>query len=154
MRLLLLTMTLLLTTMGVKAQQSQLEKLDKAIDNVKKGIASFYHDKFEGRRTATGDIFDNDKFTAASNKLKLGSYVKVTNVSNGEVVYVKINDRMAKSNTRLIDLASVAAKKLDFHNKGITKVKVEIVPAEEGKTGILAQNKMMNATGAPTKNEL
>ncbi|HEY1031104.1 MAG TPA: septal ring lytic transglycosylase RlpA family protein [Flavipsychrobacter sp.] len=154
MRLLLLTMTLLLTTMGVKAQQSQLEKLDKAIDNVKKGIASFYHDKFEGRRTATGDIFDNDKFTAASNKLKLGSYVKVTNVSNGEVVYVKINDRMAKSNTRLIDLASVAAKKLDFHNKGIAKVKVEVVPAEEGKTGILAQNKMMNATDAPTKNEL
>ena len=154
MRLLLLTMTLLLTTMGVKAQQSQLEKLDKAIDNVKKGIASFYHDKFEGRRTATGDIFDNDKFTAASNKLKLGSYVKVTNVSNGEVVYVKINDRMAKSNTRLIDLASVAAKKLDFHRKGITKVKVEVVPAEEGKTGILAQNNMMNATGAPTKNEL
>ncbi len=153
MRLLLLTMTLLLTTMGVKAQQSQLEKLDKAIDNVKKGIASFYHDKFEGRRTATGDIFDNDKFTAASNKLKLGSYVKVTNVSNGEVVYVKINDRMAKSNTRLIDLASVAAKKLDFHRKGITKVKVEVVPAEEGKTGILAQNKIMNATGA-TKNEL
>ncbi len=154
MRLLLLTMTLLLTTMGVKAQQSQLEKLDKAIDNVKKGIASFYHDKFEGRRTATGDIFDNDKFTAASNKLKLGSYVKVTNVSNGEVVYVKINDRMAKSNTRLIDLASVAAKKLDFHRKGITKVKVEVVPAEEGKTGILAQNKMMNTTGATTKNEL
>lgn len=153
-RLLLLSFLLILSTTGLKAQESGLQKLDKAIDNVKKGIASFYHDKFEGRRTATGDIFDNDKFTAASNKLKLGSYVKVTNVSNGEVVYVKINDRMAKSNTRLIDLASVAAKKLDFHRKGITKVKVEVVPAEEGKTGILAQNNMMNATGAPTKNEL
>lgn len=153
-RLLLLSFLLILSTTGLKAQESGLQKLDKAIDNVKKGIASFYHDKFEGRRTATGDIFDNDKFTAASNKLKLGSYVKVTNVSNGEVVYVKINDRMAKSNTRLIDLASVAAKKLDFHRKGITKVKVEVVPAEEGKTGILAQNNMMNATGAATKNEL
>jgi len=153
-RLLLLSFLLILSTTGLKAQESGLQKLDKAIDNVKKGIASFYHDKFEGRRTATGDIFDNDTFTAASNKLKLGSYVKVTNVSNGEVVYVKINDRMAKSNTRLIDLASVAAKKLDFHRKGITKVKVEVVPAEEGKTGILAQNNMMNATGAATKNEL
>jgi rare lipoprotein A len=153
-RLLLLSFLLILSTTGLKAQESGLQKLDKAIDNVKKGIASFYHDKFEGRCTATGDIFDNDKFTAASNKLKLGSYVKVTNVSNGEVVYVKINDRMAKSNTRLIDLASVAAKKLDFHRKGITKVKVEVVPAEEGKTGILAQNNMMNATGAATKNEL
>jgi rare lipoprotein A len=153
-RLLLLSFLLILSTTGLKAQESGLQKLDKAIDNVKKGIASFYHDKFEGRRTATGDIFDNDKFTAASNKLKLGSYVKVTNVNNGEVVYVKINDRMAKSNTRLIDLASVAAKKLDFHRKGITKVKVEVVTAEEGKTVILAQNKMMNATDAPTKNEL
>ena len=153
MRLLLLSFLLLLSTTGLKAQESQLQKLDKAIDNVKKGIASFYHDKFEGRRTATGDIFDNDKFTAASNKLKLGSYVKVTNISNGEVVYVKINDRMAQSNTRLIDLASVAAKKLDFHNKGVTKVKVEVVPADEGKIGILAQNQIEGTTAAP-KNEL
>ena len=45
----------------------------------KTGIASFYHDKFEGRMTATGEVFDNEKFTAASNHFKLGTYVKVTN---------------------------------------------------------------------------
>lgn len=134
MRRLLLLTFLTFTLPGLKAQDTQ-----KKISESEKGVASYYHDKFEGRKTTTGDVFDNDKFTAASNKIKLGSYVKVTNISNGEVVYVKVNDRMAAGNKRLIDLASIAAKKLDFHKKGITKVKVEVVTEEEGKTGILAQ---------------
>lgn len=134
MRRLLLFTFLTFTLPGLKAQDTQ-----KKISESEKGVASYYHDKFEGRKTTTGDVFDNDKFTAASNKIKLGSYVKVTNISNGEVVYVKVNDRMAAGNKRLIDLASIAAKKLDFHKKGITKVKVEVVTEEEGKTGILAQ---------------
>jgi len=134
MRRLLLLTFLTFTLPGLKAQDTQ-----NKISESEKGVASYYHDKFEGRKTTTGDVFDNDKFTAASNKIKLGSYVKVTNISNGEVVYVKVNDRMAAGNKRLIDLASIAAKKLDFHKKGITKVKVEVVTEEEGKTGILAQ---------------
>jgi len=142
MRLMLLCTILLMGITGVKAQENKSENM---LTTIKNGIASFYHDKFEGRKTATGDIFDNDKYTAACNTLKLNSYVKVTNISNGEVVYVKINDRMAKSNTRLIDLASVAAKKLEFHKKGITKVKVEVVPAEEGRKAILAQNGITDA---------
>src|SRR5689334_11241195 len=136
MRLLILCFILLMTSLGVNAQDTK--KSGNVVTDYLKGIASFYHDKFEGRKTANGEIFDNDKFTAASNKLKLGSYVRVTNVSNGEKVYVKINDRMA-NNRRVIDLASVAAKKLDFSKKGITKVKVEVVSSEEGKNGILAQ---------------
>ena len=134
MRRLLLFTFLTFTLPRLQAQDAQTK-----ISESEKGVASYYHDKFEGRKTSTGDVFDNDKFTAASNKIKLGSYVKVTNVSNGEVVYVKINDRMAAGNKRLIDLASIAAKKLDFHNKGITKVTVDVVSEEEGKTGILAQ---------------
>lgn len=108
-------------------------------DPVAKGIASYYHDKFEGRQTSTGEIFDNQKYTAASNSLKLGTYVKVTNLTNGEFIYVRINDRMHKANTRLIDMASICAKELGFMQRGITKVKVEIVPSDEGKKGILAQ---------------
>jgi rare lipoprotein A len=134
MRQLILIASFVAATLGVKAQDA-----DKQVDT-KKGIASFYHDKFEGRKTATGEIFDNEKFTAACNKLKLGCYVKVTNVSNGEFVYVKVNDRMAAGNKRLIDLAEVAAHKLGFHKKGITKVKVEVVTEDEGRLGILAQN--------------
>lgn len=102
------------------------------------GVASFYHDKFEGRKTATGEIFDNDKFTAASNHFKLGTYVKVTNQSNGKVVYVKVNDRMGNQN-RMIDLAEVAAGTLKFRGRGLAKVKIEAVPSEEGKRQVLAQ---------------
>jgi rare lipoprotein A len=135
MRLLLLFMMIIL---AVPLSSGAQEKTT-VLSSIRKGIASFYHDKFEGRPTATGEVFDNDRYTAASNTLKLGTYVKVTNLSNGEVVYVKINDRMAKTNTRLIDLASIAARKLEFQKKGITSVKVEPVPAEEGRKAILAQ---------------
>lgn len=143
MRLLLITTILFFSVSGANAQTRTSNNI---LSKVKNGIASFYHDKFEGRKTATGEVFDNDKFTAASNSLKLGCYVKVTNLSNGEVVYVKINDRMSKTNDRLIDLASIAAKKLEFHKKGIAKVKVEVVPTDEGKTAILAQNGRQNAS--------
>lgn len=136
MRLLVVTATLVLSSLGINAQQVQKQKGTEG-----KGIASFYHDKFEGRHTATGEIFDNEKFTAASNKLKLGSYAKVTNLSNGEVVYVKINDRMNASNERMIDLASVAAKKLNFHSNGVANVRVEAVSAQEGRMAIAFQNR-------------
>lgn len=138
MRLLIITLLLLGGSLNVNAQDKA--KGDNLLSKYMKGIASYYHDKFEGRKTANGEVFDNDKYTAASNTLKLGSYVKVTNISNGEFVYVKINDRMAKTNHRVIDLAKVAAYKLDFKKKGIAKVKVEVVPEEEGRNGILAQN--------------
>jgi len=105
----------------------------------KTGVASFYHDRFEGRKTATGEIFDNEEYTAASNHFKLGSFVKVTNLTNGKIVYVKINDRMGHPG-RLIDLAEVAAKELKFIARGTTKVKIEAVSAQEGKRRILAQN--------------
>ena len=82
--------------------------------------------------------------------MKLGSYVKVTNISNGKVVYVRINDRMGHKG-RAIDLTNVAAGKLDFIKKGTTNVKFQPVSAEEGKLGILAQNNVELKTA---KNEL
>lgn len=68
MRLALLSI-LLISALGLKAQDG---KGTSQQSDGKKGVASFYHDKFEGRKTATGEVFDNDKFTAACNKLKLG----------------------------------------------------------------------------------
>lgn len=144
MRLLILC-TMLLTAPFISEGQEK----DNMLSSIRKGVASFYHDKFEGRFTANGEVFDNDRFTAASNTLKLGTYVKVTNLSNGEVVYVKINDRMARTNTRLIDLAHVAARRLQFETRGITRVKVEPVPEEEGRKAILAQRQ-----AAPVANQL
>ena len=137
MRLLLITMMLvfgsLFTTSTANAQRN-------IVTSVKKGIASFYHDKFVGRKTSTGEVFSNNKFTAASNTLKLGTYAKVTNLKNGRYVYVKINDRMAKTNSRLIDLTKIAATRLNFTNQGLTQVKVEPVSPAVGKRGIIAQS--------------
>ncbi|MBS1783528.1 MAG: septal ring lytic transglycosylase RlpA family protein [Bacteroidetes bacterium] len=142
MRLLLVTGIFTLSAFTMNAQKKEHSNI---FTTIKKGIASFYHDKFEGRKTATGEVFDNNKFTAASNSLKLNTFVKVTNLSNGQVIYVRVNDRMSKDNERLIDLASIAAKRLNFHAKGITNVKVEAVTEEEGRNAILAQNELTSS---------
>lgn len=94
---------------------------------IKYGVASFYHDKFNGRKTANGNTFNTLKYTAACNVLPLGIWVKVTNVKNDKSVIVYINDRLHPKNKRLIDLSRTAARKLDFISKGLTKVKVEVL---------------------------
>ncbi len=90
-----------------------------------KGIASFYAKKFEGRKCANGEVFKHDKLTAAHKTLKLGTYVKVTNLRNDSCVIVKINDRLPKKSKRCIDLTMRAAKQLNFVQRGLTKVKIE-----------------------------
>jgi rare lipoprotein A len=117
----------------------------------RKGIASYYHPKFEGRKTATGEVFTNQKFTAASNTLRLNTYVKVTNQSNGRVVYVKINDRMAASNKRLLDLTEAAAKQLGYRKAGLANVTMEVVSEEEGRDGILAQREALLSVSGNNK---
>jgi len=125
---------------------AQAQEVKAPANASKKGIASYYHPKFEGRRTATGEVFKNEKFTAASNKLRLNTYVKVTNPSNGHVVYVKINDRMAASNKRMLDLTQAAADQLGYRKAGTAKVTMEVVSDEEGQHGILAQREIINTS--------
>ena len=94
---------------------------------VQHGVASFYADKFHGRLMANGKKYDRDKLTAAGNRFPLGTWVKVSNLSNKKTVIVQITDRMHHKNRRLIDVSKAAAKKLGFVKKGLTKVKVEVV---------------------------
>ncbi len=75
------------------------------------GTASFYANKFEGRKTANGEIFSQSKLTGASNILPLNEWVRVTNLRNKLNVVIRITDRMHKNNKRLIDLSKSAAKK-------------------------------------------
>lgn len=98
---------------------------------IEKGIASYYGDSLNGRRTYSGEIFDNSLMTAAHKTLPMGTYVKVTNLKNDSVVVVKINDRMPKSNSRVIDLSKAAAKKLNFVRAGLTTVTVETIEKPE-----------------------
>ncbi|MFT3824576.1 MAG: septal ring lytic transglycosylase RlpA family protein [Chitinophagaceae bacterium] len=97
----------------------------KNVAKVQYGVASFYHNKFEGRRTTNGEIFSQSKMTAACNKLPLNCWVKVTNLRNKKSVIVRITDRMHYKNTRLIDLSRTAAKKLAYTGHGLTRVRVE-----------------------------
>jgi rare lipoprotein A len=91
------------------------------------GVASYYADKFEGRKTASGEIFSQQKMTAAHNTLPLGTLIEVTNLRNNRSVYVKINDRLHAKNKRLVDLTKAAASKLHFMNAGITRVRIRVL---------------------------
>ena len=89
------------------------------------GTASYYSNKFIGRKTASGEIFSQNKMTAACNIYPLGSKLKVIHLNNHKSVIVKVNDRLHAKNKRLIDLTTTAAKKLNFTDKGLAKVKIE-----------------------------
>ncbi len=91
------------------------------------GRASFYSNKFNGRKTATGEIYSQEKFTAACNSLPLGTWIQVTNLKNGKIVVVKTNDRLHPKTPRLIDLTRAGAKKLGFVSAGLTRVKVVVL---------------------------
>jgi rare lipoprotein A len=94
-------------------------------DSLVVGIASYYADRFEGRRTSNGEIFRQSKLTGAHNTLPLGSWIRVTRLDNGQQVVVRINDRMHPRNQRLVDLSKAAAKKLGYIGLGIVTVSIE-----------------------------
>ena len=95
------------------------------------GIASYYADKFNGRQTANGEIYDSKKLTAACNSLPLGTWIRVTNLSNSRSVVVKTNDRMHPRMQRVVDLSRAAAEKLGYIGKGLTRVKVEVLQKKD-----------------------
>lgn len=89
------------------------------------GHASYYAAKFDGRKTANGEIFSNKKLTAAHRTLPFGTIVKVTNVKNNKSVVVRINDRGPYAKNRIIDLSHAAADSLGIIHAGWAMVKVE-----------------------------
>jgi rare lipoprotein A len=88
------------------------------------GLASWYGPKFHGKRTASGEVFNQEKFTAAHPSLPWGSRVKVVNLANGKSVEVRINDRGPYGKGRIIDVSRAAAKALDMVGQGITTVRL------------------------------
>jgi len=91
------------------------------------GTASFYSNKFEGRKTASGEIFSQKKKTAACNVLPLGTWIRVTNLRNGRTAEVKVNDRLHSDMKRVVDLTRSVAQQLGFVKSGLTRVKVEVL---------------------------
>ncbi len=112
--------------------------LDSAADYVEQGGASYYGNKFHGRRTSSGEVYDMYAFTAAHKTLPLPSYARVTNLDNGKSVVVKVNDRGPFHPGRVIDLSYAAAVKLGYREKGTARVEVRALhPDEDPGTGTM-----------------
>jgi rare lipoprotein A len=91
------------------------------------GMASYYANKFEGRRTASGDVYHHDSLTAAHKTLPFGTKLRITHIANGRSVVVRVNDRGMKGLNRVVDLSQSAAEKLGMISSGVAKVEVEIL---------------------------
>src|SRR5258708_14940971 len=91
------------------------------------GIASWYGDDFHGRQTANGEVFDMASLTAGHPTLPMPCYARVTNLSNGKSLIVRVNDRGPYHGNRLIDVSNRAAELLEFKGNGVARVRVECV---------------------------
>ena len=122
-------LVLFLVPLFTFAQEPPTEKIKKTekVKRVFYGTASFYANKFSGKKTANGEIFSQKKLTCACNVLPLGTWIKVTNLRNGRSAIVKTNDRIHPKVRRVVDLSRAAAEKLGFIARGLTRVKVEVI---------------------------
>ncbi|MCS4301624.1 MULTISPECIES: septal ring lytic transglycosylase RlpA family protein [Chryseobacterium] len=121
MKRFILVIIMMISTLGVYSFTGN------ALDAKKTSYASYYHDKFNGRKTASGEIFDNSKFTAANRTLPFGTNVKVTNLKNGKEVIVRINDRGPFHSSRSLDMSKAAFDEIGDINHGTIPVEYEIV---------------------------
>ena len=128
-------------TYSVKGQTYTTKSGNEAKSYIKEGLASYYHLKFDGRKTASGDVYNSKQFTAAHKTLPINSYALVTNLHNNRKVIVRINDRGPFSDKRLIDLSHAAAKEIGLISRGIGQVRIEALHV--AKNG--------NLSGAATK---
>lgn len=120
----------------------------------KKGVASWYGEDFNRRRTSNGEYFDMNRLTAAHATLPLPSYVKVTNLKNGREIVVRVNDRGPFVDTRVMDLSKAAAVALDYKQQGMTTVRLQYIgPAplnDDGGAHLMAMNKELDR-GTPLR---
>ena len=112
-------------TYQVKGEVYTTRTHQDAKDYSKEGIASYYHNKFNGRRTSSGELYNSTLYTAAHKTLPLNSYAVVTNMNNQRKVIVRINDRGPFSKDRIIDLSHAAAKEIGIIGSGMGMVKIE-----------------------------
>jgi rare lipoprotein A len=123
LRLIILTLYAALPVMlfGVDAVEKKTGNV------VHTGKASYYSDKFNGRKTSSGEIFRNHHYTAAHPYLPYGTIVKVTNLENQKSVKVKINDRFRPGKGHIIDVTKAAAREIDLIRYGMARVNLEII---------------------------
>lgn len=91
------------------------------------GKASYYHDRHQGMRTASGEPYNRQALTAAHRTLPFGSQVRVTNLNNSRSVVVRVNDRGPFVRGRIIDVSRAAAERLDMLRAGVVPVRIEVL---------------------------
>ncbi|MBW7676645.1 septal ring lytic transglycosylase RlpA family protein [Chryseobacterium chendengshani] len=121
MKRFILVIIMMISTLGIYSFKNNAE------DAKKTSYASYYHDKFNGKKTASGEVFSNSKLTAAHRTLPFGTEIKVTNLNNGEEVIVTINDRGPFHSSRALDMSKAAFDEIGGTRKGIIPVEYEIV---------------------------
>ena len=121
MKRVILVIIMMISTLGIYS----FNKFNA--NDAKTSIASFYHDKFNGRKTARGEIFSNRKLTAAHRTLPFGTIVQVTNLRTGKSVEVRINDRGPFHSSRALDLSKAAFDSIGNTARGTMPVEYEIV---------------------------
>ena len=100
------------------------------------GIASWYGGRHQGRLTASGEVFDENKLTAAHRTLPLITWARVTNLENGRSVEVKVNDRGPYIDGRVIDLSTRAAEALGMTEQGLARVEITALPEQTASSAI------------------
>jgi rare lipoprotein A len=101
--------------------------VEQAFDSIGQGEASYYGRELQGNRTASGQRFDCEGFTAAHRTLPLGTKLRVTNLANGRSVIVTVNDRGPFVRSRLIDVSLGAAREIHMVGSGHAQVKLEVL---------------------------
>jgi rare lipoprotein A len=106
--------------------------VERTVDGsyVEEGIASYYAEEFNGRKTSNGEIYDMNTLTAAHQTLPFNTRVRVTNLDNGKSVIVRINDRGPFKDQRIIDLSLEAARSIGMIGPGTARVRIEVVGSE------------------------
>jgi rare lipoprotein A len=100
------------------------------VSSTQTGFASFYHDSFNGKRTASGQILNQKKFTCAHRTYPFGTRLKITNLENCKTAVVTVNDRGPFTRGRIIDVTAAVARELGFWAQGQARVQIEIVSSE------------------------
>jgi rare lipoprotein A len=118
---------------GLGCSTTPRYRVNRGLDAVQTGIASYYGLDYHGRQTASGEIFDMHGLTAAHTSLPFGTKIKVTNLDNDRQVIVRVNDRGPFVKGRVLDLSYGAAKELDMIESGTAPVRIEVLEFGEGR---------------------
>ena len=124
--------TLLTVACGHKKAPAGAAMVRVKLGYQQRGIASWYGNPYHGRATASGEIYDMERLTAAHPRLPFGVTTRVENLQNGKTVDVKINDRGPFVRGRIIDLSRAAARQIDLLGPGIARVRIRVIAAPAG----------------------